>query len=281
MTDPIELYAKKPGSVPSVERQHITPSEAAELLCRNATNRTLSRSHVDRIARDISADRWVFDGSPIRILNDGTLGDGQHRLAACVQAGKPIDVMVVSGLDATSIETVDSGRKRTLSDRLRMRGIARSTSLAVVLNGLWGLAHSDMSATPTPSEALRMLERYNDLPEFVSVHALPSGMRFLARPAMVFGFVGHKTGNNDAAEKWLQAFKNGVPSRVDGCPAHALRETLIRAQQNRQSIGGQAIARTMRLSCRAWIAMRTGAPLKVVRQHEKIGLPEWSPADVS
>lgn len=259
-----------------VERRTITPNEAAMLLARGGVNRSLSRSHVARIARDIASGNWLFDASPIRILDDGSIGDGQHRLSACVMAGLPIDTLVVCGLRRESMALVDSGRKRTLSDRLHMRGVRNSGNVATVLNGLWSVAYGDESASPTSSEALRLFARYPHLADFVSASALNGGIRFMVRPCMVFGFIGKETGHVDASAAWVRVFQSGIPSRPDGCPAHALREALLRMQQARQNIGGQSVAKVMRLSCRAWIAMRNDAPLRIVRQVDRLGLPEWS-----
>lgn len=266
---------------PVIERRQITPSDAAELLAKNRNNRSLSIPHAQRIARDISAGKWRFDGSPIRLLHDGTVGDGQHRLYACVLADKPIDALVISGFDAGALEAVDSGRKRRLSDRLTMRGVRRSRDVAAVLTGLFVLGHRNISATPSDAEAFAILERYPWLLDFVQHNAMPKGLAFLMRPTLIFGAVGRATGAISASDEWVATMKSGVPSRPDGCPAHALRERLIGIQARRQTAGGGHQARIFRLSCRAWSAMRDNRRLKVVVEPDALRVDDWSAADVA
>ncbi len=117
----------------------ITPERAAKLLESNTTNRTLSKKTVDKYADDMRGGNWELNGQSIGISEDGILEDGQHRLAACVEAGVSFQTVVVYGVAPTAFETIDSGRKRSVSDVLKIKGYKHYNVLAAVagriLNG--------------------------------------------------------------------------------------------------------------------------------------------------
>jgi len=76
----------------------LTPEKAMEMLDRNKNNRPLSDSHVQRIAGQIRAGKWIFNGDTIKISDDGEVVDGQHRLWACIESKKPIETVIVYGV---------------------------------------------------------------------------------------------------------------------------------------------------------------------------------------
>jgi hypothetical protein len=95
-----------------VQIQTLTPEYAAALLAKNTANRPLSSSHAESLARSIQRGEWKLNGDAIRIAIDGTLLDGQHRLAAIVRAGIPVQSLVVGGLSNEVFDTIDVGAKR-------------------------------------------------------------------------------------------------------------------------------------------------------------------------
>ena len=110
----------------------ITPRTAQEMLKSNTANRPLSRDVVERYAADITGGRWANDGSPIRFARCGRLLDGQHRLSAIVMAGKPIDAVVMRGLDDNAFTTMDTGKGRGGSDILGIAGFKNYTVAASI-----------------------------------------------------------------------------------------------------------------------------------------------------
>jgi hypothetical protein len=110
----------------------ITPAIAAKMLETNTANRPLTKAIVERYAADIAGGRWVNDGSPIRFARCGLLLDGQHRLSAIVMAGKPIDAVVMRGLDDNAFTTMDTGKGRGGADILGIAGFKNYTVAASV-----------------------------------------------------------------------------------------------------------------------------------------------------
>lgn len=118
----------------------ITPKQAAQILeTRNPKNRKMSEKFVSKLARDIRAGAFITTHQGIAFDVNGDLLDGQHRLAACVEAGVPITVPVSTGLDAAhklngatinTFEVIDGGRARGVGQMLQMAGFKYATHIA-------------------------------------------------------------------------------------------------------------------------------------------------------
>ena len=76
----------------------ITPDQARQYLAFNTNNRNLRKAHVEKLANDIKNGRWVYNSATIVFNGDGTLLDGQHRLAAIIDADTPVKVAVARGV---------------------------------------------------------------------------------------------------------------------------------------------------------------------------------------
>lgn len=100
----------------------VTPAIAIELLQKNTHNRSVSQSRVRQYAADMRKGQWAFNGEAIKIADDGSILDGQHRLLAVVDADREVNLLLITGLPAVAQETMDQGRSRTLGDVLKLRG---------------------------------------------------------------------------------------------------------------------------------------------------------------
>jgi hypothetical protein len=106
----------------------IDPAMAAEMLRKNTQNRPLRAKLVQRYAAAIARGEWAENGSTIVFGTDGRVLDGQHRLAAVIEARKAIDTLVVRGVSAEVYATIDTGKSRTGGDAIH--AIIDSPSLA-------------------------------------------------------------------------------------------------------------------------------------------------------
>ena len=101
-------------TVPPIMAKHILDNH-------NHRNRTLNEHHLSSLVRDIRKGNWIDGtGSMISFSKDGSLIDGQHRLAAIVAAKKPLKLSVKFGLEEAAQRVIDTGRKRTYSDFIAM-----------------------------------------------------------------------------------------------------------------------------------------------------------------
>jgi hypothetical protein len=96
----------------------IRPSDATQWLRANRNNRPVRKRHVEFLASEILNGNWQVNGQAIVIAEDEQILDGQHRLFAIIEAGKPIKSMVVYGISPDAFKTIDTGAVRTGADAL-------------------------------------------------------------------------------------------------------------------------------------------------------------------
>lgn len=103
----------------------VTPQYAEALLAKNyEMNRKLAVNgpRVRQYASDMADGRWDPSAADfIRIAGDGTLVDGQHRLAAVVQCGRTVPMWVLYGVDKTCFTKVDTGKPRVARDFVKRK----------------------------------------------------------------------------------------------------------------------------------------------------------------
>jgi hypothetical protein len=109
----------------------MTPEWAHQILTtQNTKNRQLRPSVVRRYARAIEAGQWKLTQQGVAIGSNGVLLDGQHRLAAIVDTGQPVQIALATDCDPSIFMVMDTGFARKASDVLQMEGISNSTILA-------------------------------------------------------------------------------------------------------------------------------------------------------
>lgn len=93
---------------------------------------------VQKYVKAIKAGNFPLSNSAIILCTDPntgkvTLGDGQHRLQACVDADMPIRQIVLRGADPAIIIHADRGKGRQLSDYLAHMGYNHPKPLSMAL----------------------------------------------------------------------------------------------------------------------------------------------------
>lgn len=116
----------------SISYVEITP-EKAELLLQSNTH---NRNHRDRLvvqyARDLDGGDWPFTGDAVRIADDGTVLDGQHRLMAIVLTEISMPTLLIEGLPRSVQRYIDGGAKRSAGDQLHLEGVPNATIVASI-----------------------------------------------------------------------------------------------------------------------------------------------------
>jgi hypothetical protein len=214
------------------EVRRITPEDAGKMLAKNSNNRKLDPRIVDMIAGDIEAGRWQMNGDTIK-LNGDRLLDGQHRLHAIIKANKPVETLVVSGLDSSSFATIDTNRKkRSTSQVLDMAGEEYTSVLAAAIRIYHDVNHNP-SKWKRSSDLLSQqyfvdfLEQHPDIRHSVQYisgmrhlvklcgAAIPAGMHYLFTLA-----------DPERADEFMNDLNNGI-ALSPGDPVHVLRQRLI------------------------------------------------------
>lgn len=117
----------------------VSPRLAARLLERNDANRTITQKHLNSLVHKIRVGDFALNGETIIISRDGLLNDGQHRLAAVVEADRTVPMILVFGVERETRTTVDQGKARLMGHVFAMNGIRSSNSLALAAIVRWCL----------------------------------------------------------------------------------------------------------------------------------------------
>ena len=254
---------------PHAAVETITPEVAQAMLDQNSRNRNLRPATVDRYVRDMLAGVWQMTGEAIKFAADGTLLDGQHRLAAIVKSGVTLQLLVVRNLPEAAQSVMDTGDKRTAADALTLLG-ERNTSLTAAAARLGiGVERGQLDgrAEVTHPEIIEYLESNPDLRDAVDF-VRPLVRRTDCTPAVMAHsmLVLSRIDQMAAATFWIDAAeKVGLAA---GDPVIALTNRFAEARRNRQRLTNE-----MYLSAiyRAWNARRSGQPMRVVKINSSAG----------
>lgn len=243
-----------------IETVEMTPKIASELLRRNAENQRNIRSRkVDQYARDMADGNWPMTGDTIKVDTNGDLIDGQHRVAAVVQAGIMVTMLVAYDVSPDVMPVLDSGIARTFSDVLKMSGSSqRNVTGAIVRRIVQWERGNRMGTAASGTDIIshsELMERYlNDVPGFDSASQRASDVRRAnlgtAGPVgtafYLFSQIDH-----EAAHVFFDAYVSGA-NLVEGDPVLALRNRMVRVGRDERLMPAEVLA----LFCRAWNAWR-------------------------
>jgi hypothetical protein len=155
----------------------VTPSLAAEWL-RHNRNRSLNRARVEQCKRDLVVGEFFATHQGVAFRQDGSLGDGQHRLTAIVETGIGLWLLVTWGLSDGAVLVVDSGAVRTVAHGLQLSTGDSSYShrlVAAIIATFYGPAMKP-SVKLTRPEIKALLDRHGGALRF-AFSALGSGTR--------------------------------------------------------------------------------------------------------
>lgn len=242
------------GAEPRTDWIDVTPEFALELLKANKfftdrpegetvlSNRRFVPELVERYKKAILRGEWTLTHQGIGLDINGDLIDGQHRLAAIVQAGEeradpPVVVRmpITYDLPPEAITHVDGGRKRTLSDLLSMEGEQNTTLTAAAVGLLLAYDSGEpftswRQRTTTYDQAQAVLTREPTLRHSVRRGDLLSKERSLAvlPTAAVVGYhLVSRAYGADKAEEFLQPVRTGA-GLEHGDPRLVLRNHFLR-----------------------------------------------------
>lgn len=220
-----------------VKLETITPKQASAYLKLNLeNNRTISKRWVGNIALLMEKGQWDLNGETIKFSIDENgqevLIDGQHRLMAIVQYGKPFNQLVVRGLPVDTFKTIDSGRKRQAHDVLKIMGHSQTTLLAAAARILTKYKADPFfynldRSVPTP-DILQTLKEHPKLEESCSIGHRG---RYLAPGSMLvfLHYILRESGYEMAINDFCVKLADGV-SMVQGDPVLTFRERIMRVK---------------------------------------------------
>lgn len=260
----------------------MTPALARELLRHNTCNRPISERSIINYSRDMAAvpTRWQFNGDTIKIAEDGSLLDGQHRLQAVVRSNTSHYMALIRDLPRETQDTMDAGRKRTAADMLSLHGEANAHVLGAVLRRVWMLQNGDAkfkhNATPTSSELKAVLEQFPDIRRAADIACRTySAFRYI--PASVVGTSYHMLSQVDTRGEVVPWFFQRIADGADlqlGHPILALRNRAMSDRANQIKPSDQ---RSVAYVLRAWNALMRRVTLANIIHPADTPLPAIRP----
>lgn len=245
----------------------ITPRTAKKWLLKNKGNRPLSQERVEFYADMMRRGRWELNGDTIRFAEDGSLIDGQHRLAACVLSGSSFTSYVVTDLPKSAFDTIDQGKARNRGDVLAAAGEKHYTTLAAALGILIRLKDPTFNTqTINARDFKAVLAKHGGIREHVEVTRKAKVLKkaYAAALRYVCGLV-----DAERAKLFYDRVEEGVGLTKE-MPEYILRQALLTRPSFGAKLGMRA---TIALTIKAWNAAFTGAgtrgnPLKSLKFNE-------------
>lgn len=109
------------GKTVSIGVEKITPEQAGRLVeLSEGTNRKTRESVVRQYASEMERGKWYTTGDPLRFDASGLLRDGRNRMSALKRCDKPLEFLVVEGIDDDAMSVIDTGAKRSLDNYLQI-----------------------------------------------------------------------------------------------------------------------------------------------------------------
>lgn len=85
----------------------------------------------------MSRGDWKVTHQGIAFSIGGVLVDGQHRLAAIVEADIPVEMTVFTDVNEGTFDVLDTGKSRNAADVLALEGEKSVTMLAAMVRTVW------------------------------------------------------------------------------------------------------------------------------------------------
>lgn len=143
-----------------IELRTITPKQAQEWLDSAARNRNLSPTRIELYASMMDRGEWYQTGQGIALNSKGQLIDGQHRLAAIVKHGNPVQIAVATNVADAGQFVTDQGLKRRASDQISIQDGLDITPLHTAIAGEMIRSVTDTNAARATFRDILLLKRF-------------------------------------------------------------------------------------------------------------------------
>jgi hypothetical protein len=261
--------------------QTITPNKAAELLDANTTNRPLSRPVVRGFAEAMKRGEWVVTHQGIAFDINGTLIDGQHRLAAIVEADVPVDITVFTDVDEGTFDVLDTGKRRNAADVLAIEGEKSATMLAAMVRTVWlfenrpDLNWSGGAAGVTNHQIMQTLDAHPKLRDFLAMGEQIAGATGMIKSAAgAASYLTSHANRRTDLSAWYEGIVEGVG--LDKSDPRLLFRRVMFNMARKQA--GQVMRRRdvrehVALYIKAFNAWATDEPLSQLRFTSREAMP--------
>jgi hypothetical protein len=242
----------------------ITASKAKELLGNNTRNRRISQGNLEAIKMSLTRGEWELNGEAIKVAQDGTILDGQHRLMACVETGISFKTILVTGLEHKTQTTMDTGKTRTPANVLELNGFKNAVTLAAVTSAIirseqytLRAAVIEAAGSSYPLTRKQILQRAQDEPALVEVTSQARKYGPIGLPGKVAGLAIYTFSKIDPEDSEFFFRKLYTGEALDrGNPILTLRNTLQAIKNDVRGERNQVYL--LALTIKAWNKFRDG-----------------------
>lgn len=220
----------------------LTPAIAQRLLdvyddmlaVHGLKRRVLNQSKVNRYAKRMKANGWMWGISPIHLAANGAVLNGWHRLNAIVLSGITITIDVFENTPdpPTAYMAFDpANSSKSVTDILTMAGeldaSIKATVLPMIVAYLDGnLKHSKVAEIDGEEITNTLSEHRADIEEAVE---FAKGADYKANHLAFFHFICNRGGVLDKVLPFMKCYKNGYNITEKTALAHLLRKKIVNA----------------------------------------------------
>lgn len=250
----------------------ITPHRAKQLLEGNKQNRPLNERNLASIIHAMKKGSFHLTGESIKIAEDGTLIDGQHRLHAISKTGMAQKMLVITGLEKQAFKYIDIGKPRSAADVLTIEGVANSTLISGTIKCIMYFKQNKFGFGSNRSGGSHKVKLTNaEISDFYHknkdgiMESLKYGQdkrnKILSKPTLsAFHFLFNEKNPVDA-DMFCHRLADGSGLESDS-PIYILRQRLIQEMRSKRKI--HPLERNA-LICKAWNAYRGKKKIQVLR----------------
>ena len=239
----------------------ITPEIAKRFLENNPINRRASEVKIKEYALDMLNNDFLFAGHTVCLSDTGKLLDGQQRLMACVQTNKPFHTILVENLPEEVIRVIDSGKKRTYADQLKMDGYKKPGLLAASIKMLTLIARKNPKDAGyyTTTQLNQVLKKHPFIVESVD---RGSNTFKKADPILsAIHYIANYTGHEHKADQFIETWKGGVKN-YENDPIVYIREKLY---EDLGKVKKMTTVTRMRYIMYSWQKFKLNQPIQAAR----------------
>jgi hypothetical protein len=262
--------------------QTITPARAEEMLAANTANRPLSRPTVRSFAEAMRRGDWLVTHQGIAFDTEGVLVDGQHRLAAVIEADMPVEMTVFTEVEPHTFDVLDTGKRRNAADVLAIEGEKSSTTLAAMVRTVWlyynrpDASWSGGAAAVTNHQIVQTLAGHPKLRDYVDLGeriSTETGMMKAAAGASAYLVEQANRGKKAKLARWHDGIIEGAGLRRND-PRLVFRRTMFGMARRQGAVQRRRDTREhVALYLKAFNAWAAGEPLSHLRFSARESVP--------
>jgi hypothetical protein len=192
------------------------------MLAANTANRPVSRVTVRAFADAMRRGDWLVTHQGIAFDTNGVLVDGQHRLAAIIEADEPVEMTVFTDVEPDTFDVLDTGKRRNAADVLAIEGEKSSATLAAMVRTVWlyynrpEASWTGGGSSVTNHQVVQTLAAHPKLRDFVDIGeriAAETGMMKSAAGAAAYLVEQANRGKKAKLARWHDGIIEGAGLR--------------------------------------------------------------------